>query len=210
MGEGGELRVETRTAHQVQREFGLGEKLVPQVEWKVLVDAAQAGDEMIFERADGTFRSVASMKAGRDKLEINVGCAEKAFQSSGAFVVQAMELGAQAGVGQTCVYNLEGGKNARTRATMHRLDKYAVAVVVVNDQHVIISGARRKDKLAGLVRMDLPCGRFENGGETVMRTCMSVVVWEGKRIRRGDGGGRIDAGCGHRERRRFRGALIFS
>ena len=113
---------------------------------------------MIFERADGRFRSVATMKAGRDKLEIDVGRSEKTFQSSSAFVVQLMELGAQAGVDQTCVQDLECGKHARTSATAHRLFKYTVAVVIVDDQHVIIAGAGRNDKFSGLVRMDLPSG----------------------------------------------------
>jgi hypothetical protein len=70
------------------------------------------------------------MKAGRrDELEIDVGCAEKTFQSSGAFVVQAMEIGAQAGLDKKCVHNFVCGKNARTSATAHRLNEYAVAVV---------------------------------------------------------------------------------
>ena len=98
-------------------------------------------------------------------------------------------VGGQAGVDQTCVHNLECGKNARTSATRHRLYKYAVDVEILNDQHVIIAGSGgRNDKFSGLVRMDLPCGRFENGGETVMRALIDVVG-EWKRIRRGAGGG---------------------
>ena len=62
------------------------------MEWEILVDTTQAGDEMIFEGADGAFRSIASMEVRRDKLKVDVGVTKKSLQSSRAFVVKAMEL----------------------------------------------------------------------------------------------------------------------
>jgi hypothetical protein len=50
---------------------------------------------------------------------------------------------------------LKRSENARTRATAHGLDKYAVAVVVIDYQHVIVAGAGGDDELAGLVGVDL-------------------------------------------------------
>ena len=38
------------------------------MQWEVLVDAAKAGNEVVLERADGAFGSVAAMDAWWDKL----------------------------------------------------------------------------------------------------------------------------------------------
>ena len=40
----------------------------------MVIGAAKKGDEMIFERLDGTFCSVTSMYVWRDELEIDVIC----------------------------------------------------------------------------------------------------------------------------------------
>ncbi len=61
------------------------------MEGKVLVDTAQAGDEMILPRADCTFSRVAAMGARDDELVVNVLCNEKLFEKVGTFVVKALE-----------------------------------------------------------------------------------------------------------------------
>jgi hypothetical protein len=60
----------------------------------VFVNAGETSDEMVLERANGSFGSVASMTAGRDKLEINALVHHEVLQDLGSFVVEALELGA--------------------------------------------------------------------------------------------------------------------
>jgi hypothetical protein len=56
-----QLGMETRGAQEIQRDKGLGHQAIPQMQWKILVEAAEARDEMIFESADGAFSSIASV-----------------------------------------------------------------------------------------------------------------------------------------------------
>jgi hypothetical protein len=59
----------------------------------MFVHAAEAGNEVVFECADGAFGGVATVDAGRRKLEIDVFLAEELFQGVGAFIVEALEAG---------------------------------------------------------------------------------------------------------------------
>ncbi len=61
LGVGGQLWVYSRRTEQIECESGLWEKLVPEIEGEVGVSAAEARDEVIFERLDGAFSPVASM-----------------------------------------------------------------------------------------------------------------------------------------------------
>ena len=49
------------------------------MERKIFVDAAEAGDEMVFERADCAFGGVSTVEAGGDELKINGFVAEERF-----------------------------------------------------------------------------------------------------------------------------------
>ena len=87
LGPGRELGVQAGTTEEVQGDDCLGDEAVPQVEREVFVDAAEARDEVVFERANGAFGGVASVDAGRDKLVVNVLCDHELFERVGAFVV---------------------------------------------------------------------------------------------------------------------------
>jgi hypothetical protein len=60
------------------------------VQRKIFVNATQAGDEVIFERSNGTFGSVATMNARWGKLEVNFFLAHELFEWFSAFVVEAL------------------------------------------------------------------------------------------------------------------------
>jgi hypothetical protein len=60
----------------------------------VFVNAGETSDEVVLERANGTFSSVASMAAGRDKLEINSLLHHEILKDRRGFVVEALEFGA--------------------------------------------------------------------------------------------------------------------
>ena len=51
----------------------------------------------------------------------------------------------------------------RFRPRFHRDRLDTVAVIVVDDEHVVITGGRRGDKLSGHVAVEFS-GRLENGG----------------------------------------------
>jgi hypothetical protein len=45
---------------------GLGDKTIPEMEREIFVSAAETGNEVIFEGADGAFCSIASMDSWWD------------------------------------------------------------------------------------------------------------------------------------------------
>jgi len=51
--------VEVRATEEVQSEFGLWEQEVPEVNGRIFVSAAKAGNKVVFKSADGMFSSVA-------------------------------------------------------------------------------------------------------------------------------------------------------
>jgi hypothetical protein len=90
MSIGRELGVQTGAAKKVEGEESLWQKAVPEVEREIFVGAAEAGDEVVFERADCAFGGIAAVDVGRDELKIDVLRTEEVFQDAGAFVVEAL------------------------------------------------------------------------------------------------------------------------
>ena len=128
---------------------------------EILVDAAETGDEMVFERAYRTFCGVAAMKRWWDQLVIDSLVAEKRFEGCRAFVVEAVQLGPQPSGDQACVKDLEGGEDARAGATSHGFHEDGIAIIVVHHEYVVVANARGNDEFSGLVRMNLS-GRGSN------------------------------------------------
>ena len=60
---------------------------IPKMKRKITIGAAETGDEVIFECADGTFSSIGTMDARGHELKIDVFIAKKLFQGSRALVV---------------------------------------------------------------------------------------------------------------------------
>jgi hypothetical protein len=65
----------------------LWEKAVPQIERKVQVGAAEAGDMVVFEGSDGPFGGVTAKDARRGELEIKVFGAHELLEGEVGFVV---------------------------------------------------------------------------------------------------------------------------
>lgn len=59
---------------------------------KILVHAAQAGNEMILERTNGTCGSIVTMNVGWGKLEVQVFSNKEIFKGIGAFVVKTVRM----------------------------------------------------------------------------------------------------------------------
>ena len=74
--------------------------------------------------------------------------------------------GAQASGDKASVYNLEDGKDTRACATAHKFDKNAVVVLIIDDKDEDDAGTGGGNKFTGLVRVDLTCDGFGDGGVT--------------------------------------------
>ena len=94
-----------------------------------------------------------------------------------------MELGAKTDGDEASVNALECGEDTRACVTSHGRDKYAIAVVVVYNEEVIVNGIGGDNEFSCLVGVDLTCGRFEHGGVTLMWASVSGIA-EWKRIGR--------------------------
>jgi hypothetical protein len=93
MGPGGELRIDTRAAREVERLEGLAEEAIAVIEGKPRVSATEAGNEVVLEGVDGAFRGGAVMNMGRCKLEVNVvhSSHEEGLKGGGGFIVDTLQ-----------------------------------------------------------------------------------------------------------------------
>ena len=67
-----EARVDAGAAEEVEGDERLGEEFVPEGEGEVGVGAAEAGDKVVFEGADGAFGGVVAVDVWRSQLEVDV------------------------------------------------------------------------------------------------------------------------------------------
>ena len=69
---GRQVGIDPGASHEVESYESLRQEFVPKMKWEVFVNAAETGDEMVFEGANGSFSSVATMDVGRCKLEVHI------------------------------------------------------------------------------------------------------------------------------------------
>jgi hypothetical protein len=91
LGIGREARVDAGAAEKVEGDEGLWKETIPKVQGKVGVGAAEASNEMIFERPNGTFGGIASVDAGRGELEVDVDAGDVLAEGEGSFVVELLQ-----------------------------------------------------------------------------------------------------------------------
>jgi hypothetical protein len=103
------------------------------VEGEVLVNAAEASNEVVFECADGAFGSVSAMYAGWGELKVNVFFLSELFQGLSTFIVKALEAGAEFRRVQFGMEVLISGKDGSTCAVLDGFGEDTVAVIVVDD-----------------------------------------------------------------------------
>jgi hypothetical protein len=104
------------------------------MEGEVLVNTAEASDEVVFEHTDGTFGCIAMMDARRGKLEVNVLVAEVLFQQLSAFIVKALETWVQAGSEKGGMQSFAAGKDGGTSVILEGFSKDCIAFIVVDKQ----------------------------------------------------------------------------
>lgn len=69
---------------------------------------------------------------------------------------------------------LIAGKDSGARATLDGFGQYAVAVIIIYDDEVVVANAGGNNETSGLIREDFASG-FHHGGVTHM----SSVIWCG-------------------------------
>ena len=94
---GRKFRIDARAADDVEAEDGLGQQMIPKVQWEVFVNAAEASDEVVFESADCAFSSIVTMHARWNKLKVHVFFVHECFEHGRAFIVEALEFRSEAG-----------------------------------------------------------------------------------------------------------------
>ncbi len=77
----------------------------------MLVSAAQARDEVVFEGTDCTFGCIPVMDMGQDQLEINILSRHKFLEGMGGFIVKVLEFGVESCSAKAAMGNLKGSKN---------------------------------------------------------------------------------------------------
>jgi hypothetical protein len=86
---------------------------------------------VIFESADSTFSGVVAVDAGRSKLEVDVLLAKEDLEGFGAFVVQALEAGLEAGGTEPGMEDLVAGEDGGTGFGFEGVRQDTVAIIVV-------------------------------------------------------------------------------
>jgi len=155
LGLGGETGVDAGAAEEVEGDERLGKEAVPQVEGEVGVSGTEAGDEMIFERADGAFGGIAAVEVRGDQLVVDLVFLEELLEGGGSLIVESLELGAEAAGGEESVDAFVSRSMFGACAVFHGLGEDGVAVVVVYDEEVGVSGVGGTEEAAGLIGMEL-------------------------------------------------------
>ena len=130
------------------------------MKWEVGVGGAETGDEMVFENADGAFCLIASVGMWWYELVVNLVFREEIFEKVGCFVVEALQLWSEAALSEGGVNAFEGGEVVGGGTGLHGLCENHVAVVVVDDEDVVVAVAGRGDKASSLVAGNASCDWF--------------------------------------------------
>ena len=127
------------------------------MEWKLGISAAKPSNEVIFEGLDCAFSGVATVDAGRSKLVLNAVVKEEVLEYVGAFIVKALELRPKSSAYKFVIAGSKSREDGFRCAIWHWDCIDVVAVIVVEDKHVVVAGARRYDEASRLVSEDLSC-----------------------------------------------------
>ena len=178
LGPSGELGVDAGATQKVKGEQSLGEQAVPQMEGKGLVSAAEASDEMVLECPDGSFSRVAAMHAGWGQLEVNGLFMEEVFEYLGAFIIKAEQFGTEAMGCEEGMGSLMGCKDGASLAVGNGFGMDVVAIIAVENKHIVVALTRGEEEAACLVGEYLACG-FNGGSEAVVSLGIAWVTgWE--------------------------------
>jgi len=127
---------------------------------------------MIFECSSCALGCVASMEAGRAKLEVNALFHHVLLEDLRGFIVELLEFWLKAARFQERNDTLIHRQNDFFCAILHGFCVNEVAVIVVNDENVRVAADGRNKETSGGVRVDLAGGWLAIG---VQETCFSAA-----------------------------------
>jgi hypothetical protein len=165
LGIGRETGIDAGPTKEVEADECLWEKTIPEMEGKVRVRAAKASNEVIFERANCAFGSIAAVDARWGKLVIDVLGLHVVLEGGGGFIVKLLEVGLETVRGEEGGAALVGSKDGGSGAAGHGLDVDIVAVIIVEYQQVGVAGTGGAEKAAHLVSVDVSSDGFAGGIE---------------------------------------------
>jgi hypothetical protein len=91
--------------------------------------------------------------------------ANELFQCFGALIVEMLEAGTQTGGAKFGMEGLKSGKDGGARAVLDWFGENAVAVIIIDNDQIIVASAGWGRESAGLIAEDFSC-RFEEGSIT--------------------------------------------
>jgi len=90
---GGPGGITARETKEVEREFDLQQKFIPELQGAVPVDSGELRNEVLLECCDGALGSVDPMVVGGDKVNVHVILANVHRDGLGAFVIHYIQCG---------------------------------------------------------------------------------------------------------------------
>ena len=99
----------------------------------------EASDEVVFEGAHSAFGCIDSVVVGFNELEARSGLVDGTLDRFGGLFVEDVELGLEAVIREDAVELLVGSEGFCVTAVFHGLHEDAIAVVVIEDQHVFVA-----------------------------------------------------------------------
>ena len=103
---------------------------------------------------------------------------EEVFQDLGAFVVKAEQFGTEAMRCEEGMRSLMGCKDGASLPVGNGFGMDVVAIIAIEDKHIVVALTRGEEEAAGLVGKGLSSG-FDGGSEAVVsRGIAWVTGWE--------------------------------
>ena len=149
---GGQRRMDTRRSQQIECQNCLRKKSIPLSHGKVGVNAAQRGNQMIFEGVNCSLGGISSMFFGRHTLEVNFIFCKRIFDFLTAFVIKNVNIRrSMALLKKPFVNCFPGIVDADGLTIRNGNHMNGVGVVVVKDKNIIVASTGRNRKAAGLI-----------------------------------------------------------
>jgi hypothetical protein len=127
---------------------------------------------VIFEGPDGSLGRVDPVVVGFDELEVGASLSDASFDGLGGFIIEDIKFGFEAVVGQDAIQVLVGAESFGIAAVFHGFNQNSVAVIIIEDQHILVALLGRDRKGAREIGIDNPIvdvGQADGGKGAVRR-----------------------------------------
>jgi hypothetical protein len=110
---------------------------------------------MVLESSNGPFGGIPTMDVWRRELKEDVGGLEVILEKLGGFIVETMESGFVAAVGEIFLEDSETAEDFGSRSIFERLCQYGIAAIIVQYHDVLVDLEAGRREAAALVSIDL-------------------------------------------------------